>query len=58
MGNDLAKKQLRSLLKHSDQASKLNAKLKEAEISISNSNVGMNNNKDSNGNKVDSTQMP
>lgn len=51
MGNDLAKKQLRALIKHSDQASKLNAKLKEGDISLN----APNEKKD---NKVDSMQMP
>lgn len=50
MGNDLAKKQLRSLIKHSDQANKLNLKLKEAELSM--------NEKDKKDHKVDSMQMP
>jgi hypothetical protein len=49
MANDLAKKQLRSLLKHSDQSSKLNSKL-NADLSIINTS--------DKSQKIESMQMP
>lgn len=48
MANDLAKKQLRSLLKHSDQSSKHGGKIRDTDLSIVNPKEQ----------KVDSMQMP